>query len=310
MTSTNLHTTTGRWRLGVSLALFTALMWSVAPIALKVVLKGMDPYTISWYRFLISAVALCIYVPLKHGRPNLKALRGYTVLLLLVAVAGLCGNYALFTVGLDHLPPSAAIVVIQTAAMFLLLGGVVVFKEKYSGRQLIGLMMLIAGLTMFFNQRLFELFTSLGQYTVGVLLILGAALTWSIYALAQKQLLKDLSSETIMLVVYLGCSVLFMPAAEPGALFRLDWIQLILLIFCGLNTVFAYGAFSEALDHLEASRVSAVLATIPIIAIVCIKLLTALFPGFIETEELNLISVAGALLVVAGSMISSLSRSP
>ena len=84
-------------------------------------------------------------------------------------------------------------------------------------------------------------------------------------------------------------------------------VSSLLLVFCGLNTVLAYGAFSEALDHLEASRVSAVLATIPIIAIVCIKLLTAIFPGFIETEKLNLISIAGAFLVVTGSMISSLS---
>jgi len=198
----NVHTTTGRFRLGIGLSLLTAFLWGVAPIALKVVLGGMDPYTVSWYRYLISAGVLSFFVYKKHGRPSLTKLRGSIPWLLLIAVAGLSSNQILFLTGLDHLNPSSAAVIIQTAPMFLVIGGIVLFKERYSPRQFTGLAILILGLVLFFNQRLHEIFSSLGEYTLGILLVLAAGLLWATYALAQKQLLKTFPSETIMLVIY------------------------------------------------------------------------------------------------------------
>jgi len=37
-----MHSTSGRWRLGLALALTTAVCWGLLPIALKVTLTGMD----------------------------------------------------------------------------------------------------------------------------------------------------------------------------------------------------------------------------------------------------------------------------
>ena len=42
---------TGNWKLGFLLAMTTALMWGLLPIAMKVLLKSMDPFTLTWYRF-------------------------------------------------------------------------------------------------------------------------------------------------------------------------------------------------------------------------------------------------------------------
>jgi drug/metabolite transporter (DMT)-like permease len=292
----------------MGLSLFTALMWGVAPIALKVMLEAMDAYTISWYRFLISAALLLVFVLYRHGRPTLSGLRGMAAWLLAVAVIGLCGNYVLFMLGLDHLTPSTASVVVQTSPMFLLAGGVVVFKERFSRRQFLGLAMLIIGLMLFFDQRLHELFAGLGQYTIGIVLITGAALSWSIYALAQKQLLNTLPSDTIMLLIYIGCALAFLPLSHPAQVRGLDAARTGLLVFCGLNTILAYGAFAEALDHLEASRVGAIIATSPLITIAAMKMVDTIFPGFLAPERLNAWSLVGAALVVAGSMVSSMSR--
>ena len=48
----------GHRRLGLLLALTTAVLWGLLPIALKVVLARLDPYTITWYRFAASALVL------------------------------------------------------------------------------------------------------------------------------------------------------------------------------------------------------------------------------------------------------------
>ena len=45
-------------KLGLALTLTTAACWGVLPIALKLALQGMDPVTITWYRFTVAALVL------------------------------------------------------------------------------------------------------------------------------------------------------------------------------------------------------------------------------------------------------------
>jgi len=293
---------------GFILSFLTALQWGVLPIALKGLLEGMDPYTITWYRFLIAGILLFLFVIKQKEPPKLNRLKGQVLYLLLIAVFGLSVNYILYLKGLDHVSPSVATVVIQLAPLFLLLGSLILYREHFNKRQWAGFAVLIVGLLLFFNDRFDLLVTQATDYTTGVFLVFVAAILWAIYALAQKQLLETFSSGTILLAIYFSGSLLFIPLADPGRVMRLSHLQLFLLVFCSVNTLLAYGCFAEALNHWEASRVSAVLATIPLITVAGMKLCAVVFPGFIEPEQLNHISIIGIFLVVGGSMVCSLSR--
>ena len=56
-------TATGeRWKLGLLLALSTATMWGVLPIALKGVLETLDPLTTTFFRFSLAAVLITPYL--------------------------------------------------------------------------------------------------------------------------------------------------------------------------------------------------------------------------------------------------------
>lgn len=300
-----MHRTTGRWKLGFLLALCTALLWGVLPIALKLLLAAMDAYSITWYRFLAAALILGAFVARGSGLPGPRRLGKAGLWLLLVAALGLTGNYLFYLLGLDFISPGAAQVVIQLAPMLLLLGGLVIFGERLGRRQLLGVLILLAGMALFFNHRLAEIFGSLGDYTLGILLIVVASVTWAGYALAQKQLLNTLASEQIMLLIYVAGAVIFLPTARPAALLELDGFNLFLLAFATLNTLLAYGAFAEALDHWEASRVSAVLSITPLLTLLFAFLLGLVTPR-VSAEPLNFLSVCGALLVVTGSMLTAL----
>ncbi len=304
----SIHTTTGRWRLGLALTTVTAVLWGILPIALKVLLDQMDAYTITWYRFSIAAVLLMIFIVQKKKHSSSYKVSKAVLVLIVIAAAGLCGNYILYVLGLNHLSPSTATVVIQLAPIFMLFGSLIVFKERFNIIQWSGFIVLVFGLVLFFNDRLDELLYRLGNYTIGVLLIVASGAVWSVYALAQKQLLKSFPSETIMLIIYITGMLLFFPFAEPMSLGRLNSTGILLLCFCAVNTLIAYGSFAEALDHLDASRISMVLATIPLITMVMMKLCLMFFPDFIEAEKFNFLSIIGALLVVAGSMLCVFSR--
>jgi drug/metabolite transporter (DMT)-like permease len=294
---------TGHWKYGLLLSLFTTLLWGMLPIGLNAMKSYMDAYTVTWYRFVFAAIVSFAVLSFKKGIPRLPWANRQQMILLLTACIGLSGNYILYMLGLFKTGPGAAQVLIQLGPILLILGGVTIFKEDFSGRQLIGLICILTGLALFFHNRIQEIFTSLTQYTLGVILVIGASATWAAYALAQKQLLKLFNSQQILLLIFIFGSIAFLPTATPDKLLALDLTGMLLLAFCSANTVLAYGCFAEALEHWEASRVSAVLAIIPLLTLGFMELATPLHPSLISCERITWLSVAGASVVVTGTVI-------
>jgi drug/metabolite transporter (DMT)-like permease len=294
------------WRLGFALSLATAVLWGVLPIALKVVLEGMDAWTITWWRFAVSMAGLGAFLLLRGSLPRLRGAGGTAMWLLAVATLTLIGNYVLYLVALDHVTPSVTQVVIQLAPLMLLVGGVLVFRERFVRAQWIGFAVLGAGLLLFFNERLPELARPTVGLGFGVALTVAAGVSWAVYGLAQKKLLAHFSAQQVLWMIYVGAAVLLLPASGPGEIRGLDGLQLGMLAFCCANTLVAYGAFGQALSHWELSRVSAVLATAPLFTIGAMWAVERSGLGLVPPEGLNALSVAGALMVVAGSMTCAL----
>lgn len=304
-----MHVSSGRWFLGLVLALVTAVLWGILPIKLKEVLKVMDPVTVTWYRLVVSGSLLFLYLAATRRLPTFRPLGRKGGLLVALAIGGLLGNYVLYLMGLRMLTPGTTQLVIQVAPILLLLGSLFVFKERFSLGQALGLLVLVSGFGLFFNQRLEELFTSLGSYTTGVLIVLGAAFVWTFYGLAQKQLLTVWNSMQVMMVIYLGCALLLTPWASPLEALQLSPLQGWLLLACCLNTLVAYGAFAEALAHWEASRVSATLAITPLVTFASVAVAASLWPDHVHPEQINGLAYGGAVLVVLGSALTALAPS-
>lgn len=304
-----LHQSSGRWRLGLSLALVTVCLWGVLPIALKVALQAVDVYTVTWFRFLVSFWLLAIYLGLRGelgtGRRKLGKAR---LDLLAIATLFLAANYLFYLKGLQDTSPSNAQVIIQLAPVMMGIGGLIIFKERYTRQQWLALGTLLLGMLLFFNEQLRHLVTAPTQFLWGSIYIVIAAAVWAVYALAQKQLLQQVPSSMIMLVIYGGGALLFAPFTSPESLQTLTPLQWGMLLFSALNTFIAYGAFAEALDHWEASKVSAVLSTTPIVTLSSVFVVSLLFPTLIAPEPITFLAVIGAFFVVVGSLGIAIGR--
>ncbi|MNZ90037.1 putative inner membrane transporter YhbE [compost metagenome] len=226
-----------------------------------------------------------------------------------LATCGLVGNYVLYLMGLNLLSPGTAQLVVQLGPVLLLVASVFLFKERFSFGQGVGLLILLMGFGLFFNQRLEELLTSLSVYTTGVLTIILATTIWVFYALSQKQLLTVWNSMQVMMVIYLCCAMLLTPWVHPLEALQLSPLQGWLLLACCLNTLVAYGAFAEALAHWEASKVSATLALTPLVTFVAVALAAWFWPDFVQAEQINSLGYIGALVVVLGSALTALGPS-
>jgi drug/metabolite transporter (DMT)-like permease len=285
--------------------LTTAVLWGVLPIGLKVALLEVDAWTITWCRFAGSMIALGLWL---GARGELRGVLGQKSVWrwLLPGCVGLTANYVLYVLGLRLTSPAVTQTVMQVAPLLLLVFGMFIFHERFSRLQWLGFGALVFGLAVFFNRRLPELLNPVEGWSLGILLLISSAISWAAYGVCQKQLLRRLSSAQILFLMYAGATLILFPVADLDVLPGLHRPAFLALLFGVANTVLAYGAFGLALEVWEVSRVSSVVAAAPLFTLAGSKLGERAALDWVTPESLNFLSVAGALFVVAGSMISAL----
>lgn len=302
---TAVHTTTGRWKYGLFLTLTAALFWGILPTALKVLVNSMDAYTITWYRLIIAFCILFILLYTKGKLPKIGQIDRKYAVLLIVTCLGLCVNYITFILGIEIIGPAPAQILIQMNAVFVIMGGIFIFRERFVREQVIGLCAIVAGFGLFFHNKLAELLTSITHYSIGVVILLLSAAALASYSLAQKQLLVKFSSLQISMLVFGAGALLLLPvtAGNIAQVADLEWSAIALLLFCVITTLLAFGSYAEALQHWETTKISAVLSTVPLIALAVAELTVYVNPGLFSTDPVTMISVIGAVVLVIGSFL-------
>lgn len=293
--------------IGFTLALITAIMWGIVPIAMKQILTDMRPNTLVWFRFVMSTIGLGMILAWRRQLPSLTLFRKRRwLIVLLIGAVGLGGNFLFFSSALQFLTPTASQVIAQLSPVGMMLASVLILKERMRPTQVIGAITLIFGLLLFFNTNLVEIFTQRTDFTKGIILGASAAGVWVSYGVAQKILLRRLGSQQILLLLYALCTLFIFPFASLNEVLNLNSWQLICLAFCGLNTVVAYGALAEAMARWQAAQVSAILTFTPLFTLLFSDLFSFLWPDLFVFQVLNTVGYIGALMVVSGAMCSAI----
>ncbi|TCJ96118.1 EamA domain-containing membrane protein RarD [Volucribacter psittacicida] len=290
--------------MGFLFTLIAVTMWASFPIAVQQVLTDMDPQTIAWYRFAVATFVIFILLIKNNKLPHLGQLKGKTLLFLLIATLGLGLNFFFYHLALRYIPPVTSQILSPLSSFMMLLAGVVLFKERLSFYQKIGLLCLVIGLAIFFNDKL-ENFLTFDLYFQGILLAICASALWVTYAISQKLLQHKLEAQQTLLIIYLGCTLFFTPVAEIGQIKALNNAQLGYLFFCCINTLLAYGCYAEALNRWEVSKVSALITQIPVFTILFANGLFYFFPEHFTDQQVNALSYVGAAIVIFGSLTSA-----
>jgi drug/metabolite transporter (DMT)-like permease len=289
---------------GILYAGITAALWGVLAVALKVSLQDVSPVDITWFRFTLAFLGLSIYYIWK--KPGyLRILRKPPLLLVLASVC-LGINYIGFIKGVHLTSPGIAQIFIQTGPVLLAVSGLLFFKEKVVPRQLAGFVLVLAGLLLFFYERGTFQPVNTGIYQTGILWILIAAVSWAVYALLIKILLQRYPPMQLNLVIFGLPALFFLPFVEFSGFITLSFIDWLIMIFLGLNTLVAYGTLSLAIQNTEANKVSMVLILNPILTFGIMGLVNLTNASWIAHEHYTLLSLLWASIVLAGALLSIL----
>lgn len=296
------------WQLGLLFSVLTVAQWGLMPPLLKGLLGELDSFTIIWARTALSVLMVGLYYATSARVAWRPMLEPRNMALLAIAVVGLLGNYYGFMMGLERITPGAAQVLAQLAPLSLLIGGVFIYRERFSPLQWLGLLVVLAGLGLFFHHRL-ESLTDFDSFGVGMLCVVAASLAWGMFGLAQKKAIANgIGSQQVLLTIYVAGTLLYAPGANFRSVAELSLVGAGLLVAVALVMVVSYVTLAKAMACWEASRVSAVLVTTPLFTLLYVAILATVWPGFIPADPLDALSWLGAALVVLGSGVAAVAR--
>ena len=288
---------------GIILALLTAFLWGTIPLALVYCLVYLDGVTITWFRFTMAAI-VCFIWQLRRGQLNefsRLTLKDWGVLTL--AGIFLILDYVAYTMALNYISPIATTIFSQATPFFLCIGGIIVFKERLNFIQILSFTVLFLGLILFFNDSLASAISDQKMLVIGVVITVFASLIWVFYALLQKSLFTKLSTTNILLFIYGFAIISLAPFSELSHFNHINGYVWIVLIFCALNTIIGYWAFTQSMRHIDTTKISTIIATIPLITIAASYLSFMIWPKYIKFEQINLLGWVGIFLVVISVII-------
>ena len=288
-------------RKGLLYAIFTASLWGFMAIFLKVITDELPPVTVVWFRFLFAFLVLGTWT-LIFRRSDFSIFRRPPLLLFLAALfLGL--NYLGFIAGIKHVSPSSSQVFIQIAPVSFALSGIIIFREQVNWKHIVGFVLVLTGIGLFYSEQIRELAGSGEHFTRGMLLVLGGGLSWAVFATLQKALVQTLRPNQLNLFIYGFCSLALAPMVHFSSLQGMSATNWYLLIYLGINTVLASGSLALAIKFTEATRVSVIITLNPIITFVSMAILTRMEVQWIEPEAFSMFSLIGALTVLGGAIM-------
>ncbi len=288
-------------RKGILYAVFTASLWGFMAIVLKVITYELSPITVVWFRFFIAFLVLGAWT-LIFRRQDFRIFLRPPGLLLLAALF-LALNYTGFIAGIKYVSPSASQIFIQIAPVSFALSGIIIFREHVNWKHIVGFILVLAGIGLFYSEQLRELVSGAENFTLGMMLVLGGGLAWAAFATSQKALLQKIGPNQLNLFIYGACALALTPFVaftELGGMSAVNWY---ILIYLGLNTVLAYGSLAIAIKNTEATRVSVIITLNPIITFITMAILTRMQVSWIEPESFSMLSILGALSVLGGAIV-------
>ncbi len=287
---------------GIFFASVTALLWGFLAVALKVSLISLSPVDIAWFRFSVAFILLAAFYFTFHSS-QLNIIKN-PPLLLIVAACCLGLNYLGFITGINYTSPSVAQVFMQLGPVLLATSGFIIYREKLTFIQLSGLIIVVCGLLLFYNEQFSLIVGNKQIFNKGIIWIIIGAVAWSGYAVIQKKLVRKYPPMELNIVIFGIPAILYSPFVGYRSFGEISFGYWILLLFLGLNTLAAYGSLALALKYLEANKVSVIITQNPVITFITMAILGALSVPWITPENFTFLTVMGAMMVIGGAVLT------
>lgn len=252
-------------------ALYAALAAAVTAVSASAVMvklalqQGMGPLAIAFFRLAAAAVIMLpAMLLMKQNRAYIRRMKPRQWLLLVVSGVFLALHFITWMMSLERTSTFSSVVLVCLEPFFVLLGGFILFKEKFAVKSLFGAGLALAGAVII---GLVGMQQSRGSSLSGDLLALSSAVFVAGYVLTTREARREMPLMVYASLTYTVCTVILggvmlltrtpFTGYSGGA-----FLQCLLLgIVC---TVIGHTLFNWCLGHTKSAMVSITILGEPI----------------------------------------------
>jgi drug/metabolite transporter (DMT)-like permease len=239
-----------------SLILLMVLGWSFNFIIGKITLRYIDPFTLTSFRIILSALAMLpIYFLMpRRSHLNRKDLWNFIVL----GFFGVLINRGLFTVGLDYTTAGHSALIVAAGPILILVLAQMHGLEGATWQKISGMALCVFGVIVLVGGDALHLHS---DTWVGDLITLAGTIGFAVYTVLAKKVARQYDTISMNTFCNLAGAILVLPLALRQTL-RLRWSSVGWLGWTGLaymvliSSVAAYLIYFWALRHVSASRLA------------------------------------------------------
>ncbi len=282
------------WYTGLS---FVMIVWATVYPVTKIVVRSVDPLTISFLRYFIGIIPLLPFFVIEVKKRDVSlTLKDF----LWMCVLGFIGVtlFALFLFyGIRFSTASNGSLLANTQPIFTTLLAPLIIKEQFSFSRILGASIGVVGIALVVTGGDFkDVFVLSGSRVVGNILLVLSSISMSLFSILLKRYIKRYGGIIPTLITMFSGSVFLavVVIAYTGGfkaligISLLDWLALLYIGIVG--TALVYLIFNKALQAIGVVRAVGFKLMIPVLG--------ALFSVILLGERPGLSYVIGAFLVL------------
>jgi drug/metabolite transporter (DMT)-like permease len=275
--------------IAIAAMLFTVIFWGYSFVSTKILLKELPPITIAFFRQIIAASILVIFLLVK--KLFVKMPFKDVFLLAASSLFGIVFYFLFENIGLKYTTASNGSIIVAAVPIFTLVTESLFYKFKITKRVVSCVIVSVIGVVLvIFEQGSLDF--SSGS-TKGNLLMIGAMISWVIYTIICKSLTGKYKGIVITTYQMIAASILFIPfiISDIDQWHQISTNAMINLLYLALFcSALAYYLYNLAVKSLGATVSSMFLNLIPIVSIIGGVL--------VLNERISLLQLGGMLLIM------------
>jgi drug/metabolite transporter (DMT)-like permease len=245
-------------------------------------------------RFILAflTMGVFLFVTGRHVVPP----RNQLLILLSLGGVGYFAQSTLYFTSLLYVPVSVVSLILYTYPPFVTAGSLVLGWEKMSVSLAMCLSLALVGLGLVANPA--------GHIVLlGILMALGASITYTIYILVSTKVLRNVSGEVASFYVMGAAALSFLLSNSLTGGISISWnfqAWIWVLLISAVSTSVAITTFFQGVRLIGPSRASILSSIEPVIAVIAASILF--------TESLNIYQSVGGLLIVLATFMTAFSK--
>ena len=281
------------------LFLITLFCWSPTWYLIKFQLGYVDPLVSVFYRFLIAAIIIFIYLVIKNK--NLKFSINHHFWFLFFGTCLYSINYVFFYLSNTYLISAFPAIVFSTVVIMNILGEKFYFNKKPSLKTLVGAIIGMIGIIIIFNEEIFNFSLSEGTHIGLFLALIGTFCASTGNMVHQRNLNNNFPPiQTIAYAMLYGSLVTLFVTKIRGAelLFENSVSYISSLLYLAIfGSIFAFISYLKLLEKVGPGRAGYVGVVMPVLALI----ISTIFEKLEWQTDLIIglpILIVGAVLVI------------